>query len=76
MLAFMRIIHDLEISGNVQFLIATHSPMLLTYPNATILTLDEDCIKSIAYKDTTNYQITKSFLDSPDIYLKHLFSND
>lgn len=76
MLAFMRIINDLEISGKVQFLIATHSPILLSYPNATILTLDEECIKSINYKDTMNYQTTKSFLDSPDIYLKHLFSND
>jgi predicted ATPase len=39
-LAFLKVIHDLEATGQAQFLIASHSPILLAYPNATLLSLD------------------------------------
>lgn len=72
-LTFLRIIHDLEKSGEVQFIIATHSPILLGYPEAEILHFSEDGIKSIDYEETEHYQITRGFLENREGYLKHLF---
>ncbi|SEN89967.1 Predicted ATPase [Terribacillus saccharophilus] len=72
-LTFLRIIHDLEKSGEVQFIIATHSPILLGYPEAEIFHFSEDGIRSIDYEETEHYQITRGFLENREGYLKHLF---
>lgn len=52
---------------------ATHSPMLLCYPEATIFNFGTSGLKEIGYKDTAHYQLTKSFLDNPDAYFRFLF---
>ena len=57
-----------------QFLVATHSPILMAYPEAQILLLDEAGIRPIAYKDTEHYQLTKAFLENPERMIKRLFS--
>lgn len=71
-LAFISVIHQLEQSGRAQFLIATHSPMLICYPGATIYQFDEDGVRETGYEDTEHFQLTKSFLDNPALYLHHL----
>lgn len=77
-LSFLRIIHELESPGHAQFLIATHSPILLGYPGAVLLSLDGDGIEEISYRETEHYRVTKGFLDAPERFLRHLFdsSND
>ncbi|MHB9010662.1 MAG: AAA family ATPase [Ignavibacteriaceae bacterium] len=75
-LSFLLIIHQLESSGKAQFLIASHSPILLSYPNATIYNLDNEGIQRIEYKDTEHYKLTKQFLDAPERYYRFLFNND
>jgi predicted ATPase len=72
-LSFLRIIHDLETPGHAQFLIATHSPILLGYPGAVLFSLDGDTIEEVAYHDTNHYLLTRDFLNAPERYLKHLF---
>ena len=57
-------------------MIATHSPILMAYPHATIYHLSERGITSIAYEDTEHYQVTRSFLSDPARYFKHLFADD
>lgn len=74
-LSLMSIMHELCKHTQSQFIIATHSPMLLTYPGATIYSCDGDALKTIAYKETDHYKITKQFLDDPDRYLKYLFED-
>jgi predicted ATPase len=59
-----------------QLIIATHSPLLLAYPNADIFLLDENGITPVKYEETEHYQITKGFLDNPDKYFKLLFGSD
>ncbi|RFZ94398.1 AAA family ATPase [Mucilaginibacter conchicola] len=71
-LAFMSVISELEKSGRAQFLIATHSPILLCYPEATILQFDETGVHETSYEDTEHFSLTKSFLNNPDMYLRHL----
>jgi len=58
-------IHEL-IKHDSQFIIATHPPMLLAYPNARIYHFSEDGVEEIDYKDTEHYMVTKGFLDDPE----------
>ena len=75
-LSFLKIIHDLEADGRAQFLIASHSPILLAYPGSTVLSLDEGRIHEVEYHETDHYKITRQFLESPERFFKHLFSAD
>jgi len=72
-LSLLAIIHDMCKQSDSQFIIATHSPILLAYPGATIYSCDGDRVTSIGYKDTQHYQLTKRFLDNPEVYLQRLF---
>lgn len=60
--------------GDVQMIIATHSPILLTFPGATILSLDGARMEPIALEATSHYRITKSILEAPERFWKHLAS--
>lgn len=73
-LSFLAILHDLETSGHAQFIIATHSPIILSYPGATILNLDGDHITEIDYRETEHYKLTRDFLQDPERYFRHLFA--
>lgn len=55
-----------------QFIIATHSPILLAFPNATILSFDERPLQSVAYEELEHVTLTRSFLNNPDQYLHYL----
>lgn len=72
-LSFLKIIHDLESPGHVQFLIATHSPIILSYPGAVLFGLDGDAIQQIEYRESEHYLLTRNFLNAPERYFKHLF---
>jgi predicted ATPase len=71
-LALLALMHDLAATGQAQFFVATHSPILLTYPGATILNFDHDGIRRTAMEDTSHYQITRGILENPQLYWKHL----
>lgn len=57
---------------NAQFIIATHSPILMGIPDATLYEIQEDNMQQVKYKETDHYRITKAFLDNPETYLRHL----
>jgi predicted ATPase len=59
-------------SGRVQFIIATHSPILLTFPGAQILSFDGDALRETSLEDTAHFQITRGILQNPGSYWKHL----
>jgi predicted ATPase len=75
-LALLRLIHDLEKGGQAQFIIVTHSPILLGYPDAQILNFDEVPISEIEYEETNHYFIMKGFLNRREKFLKELFENE
>lgn len=75
-LTFLSIMHHLEAPGHAQFLIATHSPILLTYPGAKIISFDDGELKEVEYTETSHYQLTKGFLDAPERYYRWLFEED
>lgn len=63
--------HDLVGEGS-QFVVATHSPMLLAYPGALIYELDEDGIAPVAFEDADVVRLTRGFLEAPERYFRHL----
>jgi predicted ATPase len=73
-LALMRRMHDLVAEGS-QFIVSTHSPILLGYPDATIYVLSEDGIAERRYEDTEVVTLTRAFLDDRATFLRHLFED-
>jgi predicted ATPase len=71
-LALLKIVDELVQRGGCQFLVATHSPILMAYPDATIYLLGPAGMAAVAYEDTEHYQITRSFLNDRESYLRHL----
>lgn len=72
-LALLRIIKDLE--NEAQFIIATHAPILLGYPDAKILNFDTHPVSETQYEDTLHYIITRRFLENRRTVLEELFED-
>lgn len=72
-LAFLGIIHELEAPAHAQFLISTHSPIILSYPGAVLFSLDGPSISEVSYRETEHYVFTRDFLNAPERYFRHLF---
>ena len=62
----------LKRADEAQFIIATHSPILLAFPDATIYTFDEQHPRRVAYEDLEHVRLTRDFLNAPDTFLRHL----
>ena len=73
-LTLMRHIYYMAMEGS-QFIIATHSPILLGLPGAQILNFSEEGIQPISYEETESYQITKLFLERRRQMLDELFKS-
>ena len=71
-LALMRRMHDLIAQGS-QFVISTHSPILLGYPGAKIYVLSGEGMREKPYQETDAVELTRSFLEDPDRFLRYLF---
>jgi predicted ATPase len=72
-LTLLRRVRELALEG-AQFVIATHSPLLLAYPDATIYALGDGGIEPVDYLDTEHYRLTRAFLDAPERVLRQLFA--
>lgn len=70
-LSLIRAVDEL-VKADAQFIIATHSPILMAYPNAKILQFTENGIEQADYRDTDHYRLTKQFLDAPERMMKYL----
>ncbi|RXZ01359.1 AAA family ATPase [Fictibacillus sp. S7] len=64
-------IHEL-VSDHSQFIIATHSPIIMAYPSAKIVELTGDGIQEVNLEETQHYQVMKQFFDDPDRMMHHL----
>jgi predicted ATPase len=74
-LSLLRIMHDLVDRTGSQLLIATHSPILMAYPGATIYHLGPAGVRSVAYEDTEHFLITRDFLNGRDSFFRHLLGD-
>ena len=57
---------------DAQFIIATHSPILLAFPDATIYTFDEQPPKRVDFEQLEHVRLTRDFLNDPEAFLRHL----
>ena len=62
---FLGLLHDCCNRG-CQFIIATHSPILMAYPDADIYSLSKDGIQRTSYFETDHYRVTRGFLNNPE----------
>ncbi len=74
-LSFLARLHQLVQDGS-QFIIATHSPIILGYPDAWIYQTSAHGLERVAYEDTEHYQVTRGFLNQRDVYLDVLLAGD
>ncbi|MEI8229898.1 MAG: AAA family ATPase [Candidatus Peregrinibacteria bacterium] len=75
-LVFLARLHKLLESGKSQFIIATHSPILLSYPRARIYAFDDQGIRPMKYEETEHFMVTKDFLGAHESFYKHLMSEE
>jgi len=72
-LSFLSLMHEYCDEGS-QFIIATHSPIIMAYPEAHIYLLDtQGGLNQINYKETEHYKVTRAFLDNPEKMMRILF---
>lgn len=74
-LTLLMFIHNLAQKGT-QFIIASHSPILLGIPGASILSFDDGKIHEIAYEESESYKITELFINNKQLLLNNLLGND
>lgn len=75
-LAFLRIMHDLVKKKEAQFIIATHSPILMGFPDASIVSFDGESLKEIAYDETDHVQITRYFMQHREDFLRRILEEE
>jgi len=66
---FLKILQQLEAGGHAQFIMATHSPILLAYPGAQIFSFDSSRIEEVEYEDTMLYRLYKQFFTDRSVFL-------
>jgi len=71
-LAFLSILMESARDRGCQFLIATHSPMLMAMPDATILSCDGGPLRAVPYGEVEHVNLTRDFLANPERFLRHL----
>jgi predicted ATPase len=69
---FLRLLVEMSRDGHAQFIIATHSPILLSCPGSRIISFDGDSLMPIAYEETDYYRIYRDFLTDREKYLDSL----
>ena len=74
-LRFLKLLRDWERSGRVQLVIATHAPILLSYPGAQIFSFDGGAIRQTALEETEHWRVTRDFLRDPDRILAALLDD-
>lgn len=70
-LALLSMLKDMT-EQDSQFIIATHSPILMALPGASIISFDRLPAREIAYEEVEHVSLTRDFLNNPDAFLKHL----
>jgi predicted ATPase len=71
-IGFLAMVRRLVAEEGAQFIIATHSPILIALPEAAILSFDGGVVRPVRYEETDHYIVTRGFLNSPERFLREL----
>jgi len=75
-LSLITVLNELVSKNNAQFIIATHSPILITTPNSTIYEIEGDAFVEKKYNQTKHFGLYKEFLNCPERYINYLTNED
>jgi predicted ATPase len=67
---FLKLMRRMDESGHCQVIMATHSPMLMAYPNATLLRLSKDGLEPVTVEQTDHYKAMREFCDDPGGFME------
>lgn len=70
LLEMVRLLRNESTKGHAQFIIATHSPILMACPGAVIYSFDHAPIRTVAYAETEHYRLYRAFMFDPGAFLK------
>jgi predicted ATPase len=73
-LAMLSLLQEMTAGGESQFIIASHSPILMAFPGATIYQLSGGAPEQIAWTDLEHVSLTRDFLNDPQLFLRHLLA--
>jgi predicted ATPase len=74
-LGLLAMISDM-VAQDAQFIIATHSPILMAYPGATIMSFDQVPVGAVRYSELESVRLVKEFLADPERYLRRLTATE
>jgi predicted ATPase len=66
---FVKLLSDLAGEGHAQFIVASHSPIILACPGATLYSFNEGIVRQVSYEETDHYRIYRNFLEDRERYL-------
>jgi predicted ATPase len=75
-LAFLKLLRRWERSGRAQFIIASHAPIILSYPGADLLCFDGGRIRRTSLQETEHWRVTRDFLADPETALAALLDGE
>jgi predicted ATPase len=67
---FLKLMRQMENIGHCQIIMATHSPVLMAYPNATLLRLSKYGLDPVTVRETDHYKVMREFYDDPDGFVQ------
>jgi predicted ATPase len=67
----LALLDKMSVDGHAQFIIATHSPILLACPSAKIYSFDHSEVQPIRYEETDHYRLYKKFMEDRNTFLNH-----
>lgn len=73
-IAFLKLMRRMEEAGHCQIIMATHSPILMAYPNATLLRLTKYGLEPIQVQDTDHFKAMREFCDDPKGFVEAVFA--
>ena len=73
-LAMLSLLGEMTTSGESQFIIASHSPLLMAFPGSTIYHLASGAPQHVAWQDLEHVSLTRDFLNDPQVFLRHLLT--
>jgi predicted ATPase len=75
-LQFLKLLKDIEQAGQAQVIIATHSPLLMAFPAASLWEIKRDRLDPIQFRQTSHYEIFRAFFENPESYLRQALDEE
>ena len=72
---FLKLVRQVEADGEAQFIMATHSPLLMAYPGATVLHLTDHGILERPFQQTEHFRVLREFYLDPDGFMEAIFTD-